>query len=231
MHDSAILNGRRFFDTYVARLGAVSVVDIGAQDVTGSLRTLCPPEAKYTGVDFIDGKGVDIVFSDPYKLPFDNSAVDVVVSSSCFEHSEMFWVLFLEIMRVLRPDGLFYLNAPSNGRYHRYPVDCWRFYPDSGMALVKWSRLNGYNPALLESYTSNQIRIWNDYVAIYLKDEKQIAKHPDRILRTITEFTNGFLWTSTDSLNHREIPEDQRFLGWRIHKKCIRLMAKLRNGF
>ena len=32
-------------------------------------------------------------------------------------------------------DWLFYLNAPSNGEFHRYPVDCWRFYPDAGGAL------------------------------------------------------------------------------------------------
>jgi SAM-dependent methyltransferase len=71
-----------------------------------------------------------------YKLPFADGSVDVVLSSSCFEHSEFFWLLFLEILRVLRPEGLFYLNAPSNGPFHRYPVDCWRFYPDSGNALV-----------------------------------------------------------------------------------------------
>ena len=26
----------------------------------------------------------------------------------------------------------------SNGDYHSWPVDCWRFYPDSGIALINW---------------------------------------------------------------------------------------------
>src|SRR5262245_50561319 len=112
MHTTAMENGRRFFSTYL-REGAVTVVDIGSQDVNGSLRTVCPGHAKYVGVDFAAGQGVDIVIQDPYKLPFDAASVDVVVSSSCFEHSEFFWVLFLELLRVLKPAGLLYLNAPS----------------------------------------------------------------------------------------------------------------------
>ena len=65
----------------------------------------------------------------------------------------MFWVSYLEILRILKPVGLFYLNAPSDGAVHKYPVDCWRFYPDSGQALVTWSKRNGFNNVLLECYT------------------------------------------------------------------------------
>jgi len=41
-----------------------------------------------------------------------------------FEHDVMFWESFLELVRVLRPGGLLYLNAPSNTAFHRYPLDC-----------------------------------------------------------------------------------------------------------
>src|SRR5258708_8610540 len=110
MHLTAMSNATLFFDTYVSQLGHVSLVDVGALDVNGSLREVCPSNAKYTGVDCASGKGVDVVLADPYSLPFENNSVDVAVSSSCFEHSEMFWVLFLEILRILKPSGLFYLN-------------------------------------------------------------------------------------------------------------------------
>ena len=133
MHPSAKENGKRFFDTYVASLPkTVQVIDIGSQDVNGTLRDVCPQDCNYIGLDFQEAKGVDIVLSDPYKLPFDSSSIDIAVSSSCYEHSEFFWLSFLEVMRVLKDDGLFYLNVPSDGAFHRYPVDCWRFYPDSG---------------------------------------------------------------------------------------------------
>ena len=125
-------------------------------DVNGSLKEVIPKNSKYIGVDFAEGKGVDKVLKDPYNLTFENNSVDVVISSSCFEHSELFWLLFIEIIRILKPNGLFYLNAPSNGAFHRHPVDCWRFYPDSGKALVKWAKKNGFNTLLLESFISNQ---------------------------------------------------------------------------
>ena len=82
----------------------------------------------------------------------------------------MFWLSFLEIMRVLKPWGICYLNVPSNGPVHEYPVDCWRFYPDSGIALQTWARHSGYSAVLLESYIDTTDREWNDFTAVILKD-------------------------------------------------------------
>jgi SAM-dependent methyltransferase len=192
MHPTAMDNGRLFFERYVADATGKTIVDVGAQSVNGSLRDACPLGARYLGVDFAAGEGVDIVLDDPYRLPFETSSVDVVVSSSCFEHIEFFWLMFNEILRVLKPSGLFYMNAPSNGEFHRYPVDCWRFYPDSGQALVNWGARTGYRPVLLESFTTRQrLDVWNDYVVIFLKDQSRIADHPDRILDRIDNYTNG----------------------------------------
>ena len=228
MHDSAMLNGKRFFDVYVAPMKSAIVVDIGAQDVNGSLRSVAPDHVKYIGVDFVRGRGVDCVLEDPYILPFESSSVDVVVSTSCFEHSEMFWLLFLEILRVLKPSGLFYLNAPSNGWFHRFPVDCWRFYPDSGRALVKWARRNGLRPVLLEAYTTNQIEdVWNDYVCVFGKDEQMVHIHPARILPGLRDFTNGVLHPDLETFIEPQIvPQDQRVLGWRIHSRLRRWVRR-----
>jgi SAM-dependent methyltransferase len=135
MHDTAIFHATKFFNTYLKNAKDLIIVDIGAQDVNGSLRSFSPPSSKYIGLDFIKAKGVDVVIDDLYSLPFKNDSVDVIVSSSCFEHSEFFWLLFNESLRILKPTGLLYINVPSNGDYHIYPVDCWRFYPDSGIAL------------------------------------------------------------------------------------------------
>jgi len=192
MHLSALNNGKAFFDVYAEGILEGRVIDIGAQDVQGSLKNVCPAHLAYTGVDFVAGKGVDVVLDDPYVLPFGDATIDVVVSSSALEHSEMFWLVFLEIMRVLKPAGLFYLNVPSNGVFHRYPVDCWRFYPDSGNALVKWARRNGYDPVLLESFVARQQNdVWNDFVAVFLKEKFHLARYADRILDSKGDITNG----------------------------------------
>ncbi len=200
MHDAAMENGKRFFDTYVAQLGAITLVDIGAMDVNGSLREACPPQARYIGVDMSAGKGVDIVLDDPYRLPFDDGSVDAVVSTSCFEHAEMFWLLFLEIMRVLKPEGLFYLYAPAQFVFHRYPVDCYRFYPDSGNALAKWGRRNGLRCIALEHFTTVSEITWvQDYVCVFLKDEAYLGHHPRRMLPNVPHFHDGCIYPDFDN--------------------------------
>ena len=212
MHATARTNCKLFFDTYLEFIPAQTsgrVLEVGSQDVNGSLRSVSPPGIDYIGVDFVEGQGVDVVIEDPYVLPFESGSIDVVLSSSCFEHSEMFWIIFLEILRVLKPTGLFYLNAPSNGAFHRDPVDCWRFYPDSGRALVKWAHRTGVNAGLLESYISNQqVDIWNDFVGVFLKDQNFVSLYPARIVDKFQGFQNGLKFGSENFLNPSTYPED-----------------------
>ena len=229
-------NGEYFFSTYskfFTDSKKVTVVDIGAQDVNGSLRETCPLTFKYIGVDFQNGKGVDIVLKDPYKLPFEDQSIDIVVSSSCFEHSEMFWLSFLEIMRILKPAGLFYLNAPSDGGVHKFPVDCWRFYPDSGKALITWARRNNFESCLLECYTQKG-GIWQDYVAIFLKDQQYQTLYTDRILNYKKDFENGMrsdfknlINTANSTQNERKI----RSMRFKEFLKKIFLINFFRNFF
>ena len=215
MHPSAMNNAAQFFDAYSASIpvgaGQPRVIDIGAQDVNGSLRQVTPPNFEYVGLDFQEAKGVDMLLEDPYILPLADASVDIVLSSSCFEHSEMFWVVFLEIMRVLKPTGLFYLNAPSAGSFHRYPVDCWRFYPDSGRALISWAKRNDLNPEILESFTQIGGR-WQDYIAVFLKDSAELERFPARILDRKKDFENGQRSGNPELLNHTQICQNDRKL-------------------
>jgi len=212
MHTTALSNCKLFFETYAEgfqNAAPVKIVEIGSQDVNGSLRSVAPPAFEYVGVDFVVGNGVDIVLESPYSLPFEDNSVDIVLSSSCFEHSEMFWLVFLEVLRVLKPSGLFYLNAPSNGAFHRYPVDCWRFYPDSGAALITWARHNGIPAVLLESYVSRQnIDQWSDFVGVFLKDERHLGNFPARIVERFGDYTNGTRHGHEGFLNPSTLPED-----------------------
>jgi SAM-dependent methyltransferase len=211
MHDTAMEYGELFFRKYLGSGTKLKVVDIGAQDVNGSLRDFAKPNHDYVGVDFVEGQGVDVIITDPYALPFADGSVDAAVCSSCFEHSEFFWLLFNEILRILRPSGVLYLNVPSNGAFHRYPVDCWRFYPDSGIALQNWARRSGYQTAMLESFTGVQKEsMWNDFVAVFVKDEKHAKDHPNRITDGSTAFTNGLQYGNADFINQQSLPEDNR---------------------
>ena len=204
MHDTAMMYAEHFFSAYLQGKTGLKIVEIGSQDVNGSLKSVAPVNNDYIGVDFVEGKGVDIILSDPYVLPFEDSSIDVIVSSSCYEHSEFFWLSFNEALRILKPTGLLYINAPSNGSYHRYPVDCWRFYPDSGVALEKWANISGYECALLESFTGiRKNDIWHDFVSVFVKDKENASKFPSRIQDNTTEFMNGRLLNSEEIINQQ----------------------------
>ena len=60
MHPSAMNHGRLFFDTYLSDAKGKRIMDLGAQDVNGSLRSVAPAGNDYVGVDFCDAKGVDV---------------------------------------------------------------------------------------------------------------------------------------------------------------------------
>ncbi|MBD9520730.1 methyltransferase domain-containing protein [Ensifer sp. ENS02] len=169
MHDTALSTGALFFASY-ANDNWTTVVETGSLDVNGSLRTVAPAGLFYVGVDTEFGKSVDVKVCIGDPLPFRDEYADCIVSSSQMEHDDFFWMTFLDMLRVVKTGGYIYINAPSNGAYHRYPNDNWRFYPDCGNVLVKWARRNGFAVELVESFVSDRTGdIWNDFVAVFVK--------------------------------------------------------------
>jgi SAM-dependent methyltransferase len=173
MHNTAYINAEKFYNKYCSQnIETKIVIDIGSLDVNGSLKPIFNKCHRYLGIDQCVGKNVNIV-STSHNIPLNNNFADIIVSSSCFEHDDMFWLTFLEMCRLLKNGGYLYINAPSNGPYHAHPTDNWRFYKDSWKALEQWGSYNKYNIALVESYldphTSNCSSKWIDSVGIYTK--------------------------------------------------------------
>jgi SAM-dependent methyltransferase len=174
MHDTAMEIGKTFFRNYFGRKTKGKILDLGGMDVNGSLRDVAPTGWEYVSADLTPGPGVDVVLDDACRLPFAAHEFDAVVSTSCFEHNSLFWLTFNEMCRVARDGGYIYINAPSNGAYHRYPEDCWRFYPDAGPALTKWAQRSGHSVALCESFVAAAGRHkWNDFVCVLRKGARQ----------------------------------------------------------
>ena len=180
MHDSARETGRAFFEVYGRPSGIV--LDVGSRDVNGTLRPFVPVGMSYCGCDLEPGPNVNLVLDDPYRLPFGHEEFDLVVSTSCLEHDEFFWLTCAEMARVTKRGGLIYLSAPTGGAVHRHPVDCWRFYPDAGAALAAWMSREGYPTTLIESF----IRPpggegWSDFVAVLRRDDDEVYR-PARLV-------------------------------------------------
>lgn len=214
MHPSALDLGRLVFQTHGQ--GVRRVLDVGSIDVNGSLRDVCPGGVEYIGIDLEPGKGVDRVLDDPYIYPFPDDYFDLVVSTSCFEHDPMFWLTFLEMLRVIREGGIIYINAPSNGSYHTHPWDNWRFYPDASHALEMWARRSGYDAHALESFTMTRCGPWNDYVMIFSKGK-------------ITTSKIGFLSDNISGImNLRKVTHPRGLMFHTVDTDDMRLVSELR---
>jgi len=175
MHKSSYEKMEKFVEKYLDGNAQYKIIDIGSQDVNGSYKALFEySNWQYTGCDMVEGSNVDLVLEDIYswkEIP--SNSYDVVISGQAFEHIEFFWVTMCELARILKPGGFCCIVAPSRGPEHKYPVDCWRFYPDGFRALAKFARLE-----TIEAYTQwddehhdDGSDTWGDSVLIATKND------------------------------------------------------------
>lgn len=190
MHASSLENMQWCFSRYAAPVihgssSEVTVLDVGGANVNGSYADVFNQEnVRYLGMDLVAGPGVDIVMEDPYRFPVADASVDFVVSGQMLEHCEFFWLAFSEMVRVLKPEGFIFLIAPSGGPIHRYPVDCYRYYPDAYRALAKYAHCH------LVDMRHDERGPWNDLVGVFARTARERAlPHPSALPTTPAPFT------------------------------------------
>jgi SAM-dependent methyltransferase len=177
MHPSSFDKVADFVQKYLERRRQepLVILDLGSQDFNGSYRPLFDRKPwRYLGVDMTVGKNVDIVLRNPYRWrEIRAGSADVIVSGQTFEHTEFFWLTMREIARSLKAGGLVCIIAPSAGDEHRYPVDCWRVYPDGLRALARSARLE-----VLEAWTQWEDRPQYDDESNKWHDSVLVARKP-----------------------------------------------------
>jgi SAM-dependent methyltransferase len=177
MHASSLENmvkcrDRYYRGTALEAQEIVTIFDFGGADVNGTYRPIFDsPNINYRAADLVAGPKVDIVLESPYQFPLADESVDLLISGQAFEHCEFFWLAFVEFIRVVKRTGLIFLIAPSTGPIHRYPVDCYRFYPDAYRALARYAECH------LIGMWLDERGPWCDLVGIFSKS----AKGPARI--------------------------------------------------
>ena len=183
MHQSAHDQMERLVDDYLRPGVHYRVVDLGSRTSGRQKMThrdlFAGHSCTIIGVDVAPGRNVDLLMKKPYRLPIRSNSADVVISGQAFEHIPFFWASLLEITRVLKPNGLVFLTAPSRGHVHT-AVDCWRYYPDGLRAMATFAGLT-----VLEANTDfppitgkrqhdykaieTPYRYWGDSVGVFQK--------------------------------------------------------------
>jgi SAM-dependent methyltransferase len=178
MHDTALASGILFSKCY-GGLDKV-IVDIGGKNVNGSLRSHIEALGmKYICLDIEEDSSVDIVINPGDKMPFEDGSVDLIISTSCFEHDPCFWITFKEMTRIIKLGGFIYVNAPTNGAYHCHPGDNWRFYSDAGQALSYWSSYKISTEPVFPVKVVETFHIlpkndvWIDFVCVWKRVEEE----------------------------------------------------------
>lgn len=146
MHETSLKAMKIFVDTFVRGEG-INILDVGSKDEDpgsewGNYRKLFDkPGWNYVGCDISSGHNVDVILTEPYKWDFRNEEFDYVISGQAFEHIQYPWLTIKEIYRVLKPNGMVCIIAPAKEIEHKYPWDCYRYYPQGMEALAVWGGL------------------------------------------------------------------------------------------
>jgi SAM-dependent methyltransferase len=120
----------------------MSILDVGSFDPHNPARQLnCGrhlkklPFWKYVGLDIISGPNVNVIADSPYLYPFEDDTFDLVISANTLEHVEDTHAFVKELARVSK-DWIIII-VPNTRSEHKYPIDCWRVFPDGMKFLLE----------------------------------------------------------------------------------------------
>lgn len=92
----------------------IRCLEIGALDINGSVRENFQ-ECDYIGIDLQIDQGVDMACKGE-DFPGAANSYDTVISCECMEHNPAYEKTWLNMMRVMKEDGLMIMTCASPGR-------------------------------------------------------------------------------------------------------------------
>ena len=206
MHESSFLKMQLFMEMYGSKAFAASerptVLEVGSKryhDQPSYRDFIVDERFNYTGLDLEAGENVDVVPQNAYLWQeLSDEAFDICISGQTFEHNPYFWITMCEISRILKPGGYCCIIVPGAGPVHRYPLDCWRFYPDSWAALCHIAGLDIIETFFETDRTSQMV------LGGYFRDSCVIATRPRRdaveaenLKRRLSDMTRHFTAANT----------------------------------
>ena len=121
---------------------------------------------RISNLDIVDGPFVDYI-ADGHTLPFDDNTFDIVIAQESLEHFEEPTTAVKEIYRVIKPNGLFYIQVPFIIGYHPGPTDYWRFTKEGIDKLVVQAGFACESVAISVGPATGFYRVLVEFLAIF----------------------------------------------------------------
>ena len=152
-----------------------SILEVGSYiiGVNGSFRsnfTVFNP-SEYIGIDITSGPGVDMICDVTDILnKFGPERFDIIVCTEVIEHVRDWRTAILNMMQVLKLNGIIYLTSRSKGfGIHSYPSDYWRYEIEDIREIFKE----------FEIQVLHKDKFQNDHFGFFLKAVKRNGALPD----------------------------------------------------
>jgi SAM-dependent methyltransferase len=101
---------------------ACKVLEVGSQNINGTVRTFFPQASEYLGIDLGLADCVDwVVPGELLELP--DGWADITISTECFEHCEAWEKVLKNMLRMTKPGGLVIFTCASTGRAAHGTID------------------------------------------------------------------------------------------------------------
>lgn len=158
MHDSSFNTMKHLLQSFVTP--GSNVLDVGATNSMWNYKdAVLANNCTYNTLDWGDGADFKVNSYDWSHIPKDR--FNVVITGQAFEHDKYFWKTVENIKNILKPGDMVIIIVPSCGDIHRYPLDCWRFYPDSAETFAEL-----LNAACI-SVNHNILSEWGDLSMVF----------------------------------------------------------------
>ncbi len=138
----------RIITTGARTAGRVVDIGCGSSVILQSLNRGVGLDISFPKMRYMRRYEIPVVNGSVFSLPFADKSADCVICSEVLEHIPMDPLIFIELDRVLKPEGLLILGTPD------YQTWCWPFiewfygalmpggYADEHISHYSWERLN-----------------------------------------------------------------------------------------
>lgn len=99
-----------------------NILEIGSQDISGSVRKFFGASQAYIGVDLGMAPGVDLVVPGEL-LQLSTGWADICISTECFEHAKRWKDILINMIRITKEDGLVLITCAGFGRPTHGTID------------------------------------------------------------------------------------------------------------